>query len=242
MIDLHSHILPNIDDGSRSLENTVKLAAHTVEQGVTHMMCTPHWHLGRYDNHENDVQAVFDETVNAIQQHNIPLKLALAAEIRMCTDIIQWVKGNTLPIIGHWQGKPAFLLEMSHSHIPVGITNLLMWLNQNNVQAIIVHPERNRDIIAKPERINKLQQAGAIFQGTAGAITGMFKADVQKVAMQFLEDDVFAYVASDMHDLAKRDNQMGACRDLIAREFGDSKAHELSLGVPGELTESIVWI
>jgi len=241
MIDLHSHILPNIDDGAKSIEDTLRLAVHAVEQGITHMMCTPHWHLGRYDNHKNDVKAVFDETVCEVQRNNIPLKLALSAEIRMCTEIIQWVQNNTLPTIGRWEGKQAFLLEMSHSHIPAGIFNLLTWLKHNNVQPIIVHPERNREIIAKPERINKLKAAGAIFQGTAGAITGVFKPDVQKVSMQFLKEDIFTYVASDMHDLSKRNNQMKVCHDLVAKEFGQDKAQKLTLRAPAKLTEHITW-
>ena len=242
MIDLHSHILPNIDDGARSMADTLALAQHSVDIGVTHMMCTPHWHLGRYDNHVNDVQSVFDETVRQLHANHIPLKLALGAEIRMCTEIVQWAQQASLPVIGQWQSKPAFLLEMSHSHIPAGIENLLMWLKQHRTQAIIVHPERNRDILKYPEKIKRLHDAGAIFQGTAGSFTDTFKSDVQKVTWQLLEEGYFAYVASDMHDLNRRYNQMAECRDLIAQHVGAEQAQALTLTVPQSITQSVNWL
>lgn len=242
MIDLHSHILPNVDDGSRSMADTLSLAQHSVDMGVTHMMCTPHWHLGRYDNHQNDVQSVFDETVQQLRAHSIDLKLALGAEIRMCTEIIQWAQQACLPVIGQWDDKPAFLLEMSHSHIPAGIENLLLWLKQHNIQPIIVHPERNRDIMKHPEKIKRLHNAGAIFQGTAGSFTQTFKAEVQDVAWTLLEEGYFAYVASDMHDLTRRYNQMGECRTLLAARLGEEKADELTRVVPQQITQSVNWL
>ncbi len=241
MIDLHSHILPNIDDGSRSMANTIALAQHSVDVGVTHMMCTPHWHLGRYDNHKHDVQSVFAETVAQLKANAVPLKLALSAEIRMCTEIIQWAQQASLPLIGHWQGKPAFLLEMSHSHIPAGIENLLLWLKQHRIQAIIVHPERNRDIMKQPSKIKRLYDAGAIFQGTAGSFTHTFKSEVQDVAWELLDAGYFAYVASDMHDLERRYNQMAECRALITERVDAATAQALTLTVPQTITQSINW-
>lgn len=241
MIDLHSHILPNIDDGARSMADTLALAQHSVDIGVTHMMCTPHWHLGRYDNHIFDVQSVFSETVRQLHENHIPLKLALGAEIRMCTEIVQWAQKASLPVIGQWQNKPAFLLEMSHSHIPAGIENLLVWLKQHRIQAIIVHPERNRDILKHPEKIKRLHDAGAIFQGTAGSFTDTFKADVQQVTWQLFDQGYFAYVASDMHDLTRRYNQMNECYQLIAQHAGEEQAKLLTLTVPQTITQSVNW-
>jgi len=83
LIDIHSHILPGIDDGARSLDIALEMAQQAVDCGVSHMVCTPHIHKGYFDNSPSTIKPVFDEFVKAVKAAAIPLTLSYAAEVRV---------------------------------------------------------------------------------------------------------------------------------------------------------------
>lgn len=241
MIDLHSHILPGIDDGAKTLEDAVALARHSHETGVSHMVCTPHIHQGVYDNNLATITPAYTQLVAALKEQQIPLKLAISCEVRVTPDILIWVTAASLPFIGEWKGNKALLLELPHSHIPPGIENLVRWLLKNNVQPIIPHPERNRDIIADYNRIHILQRIGCLFQVTAGAFTGRFNEQVQLVAERLLADKLITYVASDMHSLLRRPNDMFACKQAITELADSDTANALVYDVPLMISKNLNW-
>ncbi len=157
MIDLHSHILPGIDDGARSLDIALEMAQQAVDCGISRMVCTPHIHKGYFDNSLGTIKPVFDELVTAVQAAEIPLALSYAAEVRVNELIPIWYKQGELPFIGELNGKKILLLEMPHSHVPQGLESLIKWLLRNNVQPLIAHPERNRELLAEPAKFSWLQ-------------------------------------------------------------------------------------
>ncbi|MGB3724222.1 MAG: CpsB/CapC family capsule biosynthesis tyrosine phosphatase, partial [Glaciecola sp.] len=227
MIDLHSHILPGIDDGARSITDTLAIAENSVEAGVTHMVCTPHIHLGTFNNTVESISNAFEVAVNALHEHNIPLKLAMGSEVRITPEILPLVSNKQLPYIGTWRGKHALLLELPHSHIPAGVENLIKWLIKHNVQPVIPHPERNRDILANYSKAKWLKQLGCIFQITAGALVNRFSEAVHTTAWQMQQDNLLTYVASDTHNVHKRPNDMQAAYNAVEQRTNDRVANAL---------------
>lgn len=241
MIDLHSHILPGIDDGANSIEDTVALARQSVEAGVTHMVCTPHIHQGIFENNRQSIQRAFEQAVEAIQHAQLPLKLSYAAEVRLTVDIINWVNQDLVLYIGAYRQKRVLLLELPHSHIPAGTDTLVKWLLQHGVQPVIPHPERNREIISDYPKALWLRNIGCMFQMTAGAITGRFRKEAQETAWKMLKDNLIAYVASDLHSLERRPNDMGQAYQEIASRFGSGRAQTLFVKMPEILTATTRW-
>ncbi len=241
MIDLHSHLIAGIDDGARSILQSIELARQAVSVGVTHVMCTPHMNPGLFDNNKQSIALAFEQTAQAIRQEGIPLKLSVSAEIRVCPEIIQWVENDEIPYIGMWEGKPAFLLELPHSHIPAGLDNLLNWLANNSIQAIIPHPERNREIISDYSKIHYLRDLGCIFQATAGAFTQRFSEKVHTTVWQMYKDNLLSYIASDMHNIKNRPNDMGAAFSAIAQADCLEAATKLCISIPNSITKQIDW-
>ncbi|MGQ8365250.1 tyrosine-protein phosphatase [Glaciecola sp. 1036] len=241
MIDLHSHILPGIDDGASSIEETLALARQSVDAGVTHMMCTPHVNLGIFDNDKSSIEAAFEVACREIAAAKIPLKLAYAAEVRICPEVTTLLGQDKLMFIGEYEGKRALLLELPHSHIPAGTDTLVRWLLKQNIQPIIPHPERNREILEQYEKVIWLKKLGCIFQLTAGALTGSFRNIVREAAWQMLEDKLICYIASDIHNLHKRPNDMGLAYTEVKNEYGESTAQNLFVNIPRKLTERIQW-
>ncbi len=234
MIDLHSHILPGIDDGARSLDIALEMAEQAVSCGISHMVCTPHIHRGYFDNSQSSIEAAFQSFNEHVKRESIPLSLSFAAEVRVNELIPIWHKKGELPFLGKYDGKNVLLLEMPHSHIPQGLDVLIKWLLRNNIQPLIAHPERNRELIAENDKFNWLQRQGCLFQATAGAFVGRFGERVEEFAFRLLEKGAFHVVASDTHDLIRRPNDMQAALEVVSK-YNSEYAEALFIKTPGRI-------
>ena len=240
MIDLHSHILPSIDDGARTLDDTLLIAEDSVRAGITHMLCTPHIHLGIFDNNKESIENSFQLALTEIHKANIPLKLGIGAEVRICPEVITLIQQNSLPYVGKWRNKNALLLELPHSHIPPGTEQLILWLKKY-VQPIVPHPERNRDILANYSKGKWLKQLGCIFQVTAGAFIGRFGDTVMDTVWRMQQDNLIAYVASDTHNVKKRPNDMREAYEEVKIRTNNSVANAYFKKMPEYLSSEVNW-
>jgi len=234
LIDLHSHILPGIDDGARSLDIALQMAQQAVDCGITHMVCTPHIHKGYFDNSYSSIKAAYNDFANEVTSSDIPLTLSFAAEVRVNELIPAWHKQNQLPFLGKYNDKHVLLLEMPHSHIPQGLDILIKWLLKNNVQPLIAHPERNRELLAEPDKFNWLQKLGGLFQMTAGSLTGRFGENIEAFAKDLMIKKAFHVVASDTHDLTRRPNDMKAAFEVVD-QFNSEYSQETFLTTPNAI-------
>ena len=204
MIDIHSHILPGIDDGAKDLNESLALLTIAQNDGITHMVATPHIHIGRFNN---SASQLYSELANLKAQalvNNIGIKLAVAAEVRLDVELMSLVLSNKLPFIGTLNSVNYLLLELPHSHVPQGYDKFINWLAKQNIKVIIPHPERNRDIQANPFYIERLKQLGCEFQLTASSIEGAWGETAKNISIDMLEKGLVTYVASDAHSVKRR--------------------------------------
>ncbi|WP_372621267.1 tyrosine-protein phosphatase, partial [Alteromonas stellipolaris] len=202
--------------------------------GVTHLVCTPHIHPGFFDNTPAIIENAYNELVLELQRQHIPLKLSYAAELRVSEHIPIWIKQNAVPFLGDIDGKKVMLLEMPHSHIPSGLEPLIKWLLKNNVQPLIAHPERNRELLREQHKFDWLRRIGCWFQVTAGAITGRFGEPVQNFALTLLANKSFHVVASDTHDTVRRPNDMGEAFAVVSA-LDAAYAQQVFVTTPGKI-------
>ena len=232
MIDLHSHILPGIDDGARIMEDSIELINQSVASGVNKIIATPHINLGTFDNDQGCIELVFDLLCQKVSELNITVELAFAAEVRICPEIMLLVKNKQLPFLGKHNGMDLLLLEFPHSHIPPGSDKLVSWLLKHNICPMIAHPERNRDLWLHPYLINPFIKQGCLLQVTAGSLLGDFDGSSYQLAWQYLADDIVHVIASDMHSIKRRPNRMNEAYQLIAAKFNDKMAFKLCIDNP----------
>lgn len=242
MIDIHNHILPGIDDGSASFATSLQMAEQALECGVTHIVCTPHIHQGYFDNTPDIINQTTQQLAQYLRSAGCRLQLACAAELRICPEIMQWCTNKTLPYIGWWQEKKVILLELPHSHVPAGTDNLIRWLLNNNVQPLIAHPERNRDILADYRKFEMLKRVGCIFQLTAGSVIGRFSTPVRDLALKMLDEKAITVVASDSHNIERRPNDMGRCREFMLNHYDNEYVKTIIETNPREITQTLEWI
>jgi protein-tyrosine phosphatase len=185
MIDIHSHILPGIDDGAKDLDESLALLKIAQSDGITHMVATPHIHLGRFNNSTSHLYTDLANLKAHASAAGIALKLAVAAEVRLDIALMALIMANKLPFIGKIEGANYLLLELPHSHVPQGYDKFITWLAKQNVKVIIPHPERNRDIQAQPFYIERLKQLGCEFQLTASSIEGAWGDKAKQISEDY---------------------------------------------------------
>src|SRR4051812_35855332 len=147
MIDLHCHLLPGIDDGPATLEEALAMARLAVANGISEARVTPHVHVGRWDNDLAGIEKAVAAHRTALADAGIALKLGFAAEVRLAYDVVPLIEAGRVPFLGEWDGLKVMLLELPHSHVPVGSDSFVAWLLNRGIRPMIAHPERNKDIM-----------------------------------------------------------------------------------------------
>lgn len=239
MIDIHTHILPGIDDGAKDLTESLALLKLAENDGITHMVATPHIHVGRFNNSISHIYANLANLRLNAKNEGINVKLAAAVEVRLDVELMAMVMANKLPFIGKIADKNVLLLELPHSHMPQGYDKFIQWLAKQNIRVIIPHPERNRDIQSNLYYIQHLKQLGCDFQLTASSIEGEWGESAQTIALQMLKDGLVNYVASDAHSVKRRPPILSQARKTVAQLIGEEQATALFVTNPLQLTESL---
>ena len=238
MIDLHNHLLPGIDDGAPDLEASLALARVAVRDGITHLVCTPHIHPGRYDNTPASIQAARDIFVSALQAENIALQVSAAAEVRFGMELMLGIGQGQIPFLGEWQGKKVLLLEFPHGEVPFGAERLTAWLLQRNIVPMIAHPERNKGIMRNPAKLKPFIQQGCLLQVTASSVAGRFGPAAEEIAHALLEQGVVTILATDAHNLEYRPPILSEGFAHAAQLIGESQAELLVRQRPWQIAQS----
>lgn len=239
MIDIHSHLIPNIDDGARDKAEALSLLRMAAEEGVERMVLTPHFYIGRFDNSKLAIFESFFELKLEAAKQGIPIELAVAAEVRIDAELLYLFKKGLIPFIGTVNNNKVVLLELPHSHFPPGADNLIKWMVKHNIIPLIAHPERNRDIQKHPDLAIKLKRLGCLLQVTSASIVGDFGARAQDLSEYLLVNKLVDVVASDAHSVKRRPPKLREAYNKVASEFAPEYAEELFCITPKKLTESL---
>lgn len=236
MIDIHSHILPAIDDGAQSLETALEMLERAVAQGTTIQYLTPHLRVNRFDNRLSTMHEHFAGFTRQVREAGIDIKLRLANEVHVGMEVMQWVAQDEVGFLGQLDHYKVFLLEFPTNDIPFGSDNLVRWLLQRDILPIIVHPERNRVFLKRPHKLDLFMQLGCPIQLTGSSILGQFGESSQAFCMEMLKAERVFTIASDAHNLGGRAPNLGDCRDYLGRFYSDHQLDKWFVTNPGKIT------
>lgn len=218
MVDLHCHLLPGVDDGSKSMEISLRLAKEATENGVTHALLTPHHMNGRYVNHKQDVIRRTKKFQEQLKSHDIPLKVFPGQEVRINGQLL--VALDEDDILFADTSNRYLMLEFPDDDVPHYTNQMIFDLQQRGITPVIVHPERNTKIIAKPELLYQLLEKGCLSQITASSYVGSFGKKVENFSRQLIEAGQGYAFASDAHNLPGRKYEMRQAFEKLSQEFG----------------------
>lgn len=224
MVDLHCHLLPGIDDGSKSMEISLRLAREATENGVTHALLTPHHMNGHYVNHKQDVIRRTKEFQEQINAHNIPLTVFPGQEVRINGQLLEALDKDDILFAD--TADKYMMLEFPDDDVPYYTNQMIFDLQQRGIIPVIVHPERNTKIMAEPNLIYQLLEKGCLSQITASSYVGTFGKKVENFSRQLIEAGQGYVFASDAHDLPGRKYEMQQAFNKLSKEFGDETTEQ----------------
>jgi protein-tyrosine phosphatase len=235
--DLHCHIIPGIDDGARDLGEALALLQIAEQEGISHMVITPHINPGFFDNTTAIIQQGLSDLQAASKAAGLTIQLAAAAEVRLSTEILAWAERGMLPFVGSYNGFNVLLLEFPHSHIPAGADKLVKWLISKNILPMIAHPERNRDVQTDPAKLAPFIRLDCLFQLTASSVLGDMGERSTALAIQLLKQKLFSVMATDSHNLLRRPPKLKKAAEVISELISPDYAEQLVLHMPKQISE-----
>jgi protein-tyrosine phosphatase len=218
MIDIHCHILPGVDDGPRTIKESLDMARAAVEEGITAIVATPHHRNNQFDNYYADIIEEVHKLNEALQVEGIPLTILPGQETRIYGEIAEGLEAKEiLPIHQH---TPYILIELPSATIPKYTKQLLYDLQLQGYKPIIVHPERNRAILDDPNLLYEIVKGGTLTQVTAASLLGKFGKKVQQLSFKLIDSNLCHFVASDAHNISNRTFVLREAYSLLEEEYG----------------------
>ena len=224
MIDIHNHLLINIDDGPTSKNEAHDLLEQAALQGITDIMVTPHHQVGPYYTPKEKVLGEIKILKKIINDNNIDINVHHGQEIRINEHILEELRdgiSTTLNDSGY------ILVELPFGELPTFYETVIDDLLENGYTPIIAHPERCQPVADDIDILYKLVDKGAVAQVTAGSITGDFGDMLQEIGLKMVEDKLIHVVASDAHDADYRPFRLKEALAVIAEKLGQDYADTL---------------
>jgi protein-tyrosine phosphatase len=229
MIDLHSHILPGIDDGARDLGMSLAMARLAVADGIHTMACTPHIYPGMYMNDSAGIEAARAALQAELVREGIALRLVTGADVHLVPGLIDGLRAGRVPTLN---GSRYLLLEPSHTSPPPRFEDSVFNLIASGYTPIITHPERLTWVEQHYPVFQRLIQQGAWMQVTAGALTGTFGKRAKYWGERFLGDGHTHLLATDAHSDGRRLPRLSEAVEIAQRLLGPAEASRLVLERP----------
>lgn len=229
MVDIHHHLLPGLDDGSNSLDTSVAMARLAAEDGITHIVCTPHAN-GRYSFDPAANSTRLAELRRRLDEEQIGITLGTGCDFHLSYENVSEARLD--PSRFTINGFSYLLVEPPDYGIPQGLEEIFYQLQLAGITPILTHPERNPTFQAEPDRLKPWLRAGVLIQVTADSLTGHKGRKAQQFAHQLLALRWAHFLATDAHNTTSRPPRLREAHDLVAGRYGASYAHALCVTNP----------
>lgn len=236
MIDIHTHILPGIDDGARDLGDTLDMAQIAVNSGVTAMIATPHCHLPRgYENYADEhYWSTFALARDAITQSEIPLRLYPGMEVYAVPELPELLEQGKLMTLND---SRYLLMEFSFDEEAMYADQMLQKMQAAGVTPVIAHIERYGFVQESPELAETWKRRGYVVQCNKGSFQGRFGREEQRLAYQLLDSGLVDVIASDTHRPYRRTPNLWDAYELLSAEYPEEYLQTLFYENPQRILE-----
>jgi protein-tyrosine phosphatase len=230
MIDIHTHLLPQVDDGASDWDESLAMIRQAVRDGIEGAVCTPHVLNVLDEPFESKVLFKFQQLQQLIKKNGIAFTVWLGAEIH-CQ-----AKFHPLSRMATLNGNQKYLMmELPMGELPMDAGERLFNLSLEGITPILAHPERNAVIIKNRELVYQFVQQGVMVQINAGSLTGEFGKTIRQTAFELVDRRMVHAVASDGHSAGTRPMLMKKARDLAAEKWGKAVAQRLFYDNPRKM-------
>jgi protein-tyrosine phosphatase len=194
-VDIHSHLLPGIDDGAKNIDDTLSLINQMQKIGFKNIITTPHIITNVWDNTKASIEAKFNETIFEITDKTNINSFKFGAEYMMDSNFINKIENDKLLTIK----ENYLLIEMSYLSPPIQLYDIFFELQIEGYKPILAHPERYLFYHNKFSDYEKLKKSGCLFQLNLLSVVGYYGENVAEISSKLLEKGMIDFVGSDIH-------------------------------------------
>ena len=217
MIDMHSHIIYGVDDGSKNKEMTLEMLKLSIGCGVKKIVATPHYMKGRFVVEYGEIKDKVNELRQIIKNEALDIEIYCGQEVYYRENILEYYEEGA---IGTINDSRYMLIELPMREFDVNnVIDNLYELTLKGIVPIIAHPERYIPFIKKPSLINDFIKEGYLFQLNAGSLTGDFGKDIKKLALYYLDNNMYYVVGSDAHSNVNRNTDISEALSGVLRDY-----------------------
>lgn len=240
MIDLHAHILSGLDDGPKTLEESIQMCWMAYKDGVRTMVATPHTLNGLYQNDRETILTKVKELNAALLQSaicNLPsaIRVLPGADVRLCEELLNRLEEGKVTTVG--DGGKFLFIEFPFQGIPYRTEEILFQLLGRGIIPIITHPERNLEISQRPQRYYEMIRKGCLGQVTAMSLTGEFGHGIKRIAEKLLSHRLLHFIGSDAHSVNGRPPILSSAVRAVKKILGKEEARRMVTDYPRAILE-----
>ena len=237
MIDIHSHILPLIDDGASSVDQALEMLIQAYEDGTDEIVLTPHLaYAYGFDNPNEKIRSLFEDLSYIVEQEHIPIKMYLGCEFLFSSvdtflyhfDEITFMNDTKYLLI-------EFFFDVEEEEILKAIDIII----EKGYIPIVAHPERYECIKISTDVVKTGILKGALFQMNTGSVLGKFGKTARETVFELLDRDYIHFVGSDGHNTRLRNTRMYEAYQLVKEFFGKRKAKHIFVDYPQDMLNNI---
>jgi len=235
MIDIHSHILPGLDDGSKNMAETLGMVRQLYEAGFTTLIATPHVIEGRTFLSAAEILTTTEQVRISVNDAGIPVEILPGAEHYIFPDLAKWARDGKLVTLGN-TGK-YLLVEFPMLEIPHYTDQVFFELQVLGITPILAHPERNKGLADQPERSLDWAKKGVLFQLNIRSLSGFYGPQARQLAEILLRSDLVHLVGSDTHRVSHSEGTYSEGLHSIREIVSEARYQELTRLNPHAILE-----
>ena len=233
-IDIHSHILPGVDDGSESIDETIRMLHIAASEGIRTIIATPHYMVGGHNKDASDLMDIRDQVQSEAYKIDKGFKILLGNELYYSQSIIDDLSsGKALTLAVSRYILVEFSYAIDYRIIRRGINDFIC----NGYIPILAHIERYHSLYKKPDKINELVEMGSYIQINGDSLIGGFLDSEAAYNRKLLNNDLVHFIASDSHNDKTRAPMMRKSIDYLRKKCDMSKLNKITLMNPSKILE-----
>lgn len=235
MIDMHSHILPSIDDGASCIEESVNMIREAYNAGFTAIVSTSHYIEESYNISKHTRIDLINKIENILREENINIQIYNGAEAYIATNLIELIKKDILPTLNN---SRYLLMELPMNSQIIKLNQIVYDLKANGIIPIIAHPERYTYVDKKISFLKELYSQGVMFQCNYGSFIGKYGKNAERIMKKLLKEDLVYCLGTDVHRCKSTYIEMPIILKKLEKLIGKSKLNELSNLNPNKIIQN----
>ncbi|MBO0952328.1 tyrosine-protein phosphatase [Fibrella forsythiae] len=196
VVDMHSHLLPDVDDGIRTIDEAMTCLRQFAEWGIEHVVTTPHVSQDMFPSSSDLLRTVADDVRTQLLAEQLPITFDLAAEYMVDELFVKRLHQNDLLSFGT---ERYVLIETGWASLPMQLNTWIFQMQVQGYKPVLAHPERYAYFRGKTEALADLRQQGCLLQLNLMSLTGRYGSDARRMAQQLIQDRLVDFVSSDLH-------------------------------------------